>query len=288
MANPGCDNIKSVEKDTRTELLLTINKEIFNVEEKNQLLTEIVKNNYYVGFDSKNYLMFAQYNTSLYIVNTKFLLDEYMFYLITKKEDESGMKIVKRSKVKSNYRISDILKFVDENFEERNLQSFRVEYVEELIREKIPILETVGIFINDRLQIEKIPYIDLFEELPNKNSENFIKNYLSYIPMIYYSVIEAIAKSYKNIKNDFNKMQQNENLNFMIEVCKIIAHYNANYYLEYLCKLEDEECNKFLRDFIMLQIKKDCGFFIRKNIKEESLLEKIVDTETLYTVFERC
>jgi hypothetical protein len=52
--------------------------------------------------------------------------------------------------------------------------------------------------------------------------------------------------------------------------------------------LDDEECNRMLRDYIMTGIKKDSGFFIRKNIKDENLIEKIVDTETLYTVFERC
>ena len=109
--------------------------------------------------------------------------------------------------------------------------------------------------------------------------------------MIYYSVIEALLKFYKkeDICNNLNsKTLQNENLNFILAICKIIAHYNSNYYIEFLCSLEEDEQTRFLRDYVISQIKKDSGFFIRKNLREESVIEKIVDTETLYSVFERC
>ena len=62
-----------------------------------------------------------------------------------------------------------------------------------------------------------------------------------------------------------------------------------NFYLEYFSKLKSiDDINYYLRDFLFYEIKTDRDFFIRKNLKNENLIEKIVDTETLYTVFERC
>ena len=109
--------------------------------------------------------------------------------------------------------------------------------------------------------------------------------------MIYFSIIELIVKENNIIKNKklgiSNFPQTNDNLNFIIEVYKILSFYFSNFYMEYLSKINIEDANFFLRDIIFNQIKTD-NFFIRKNLKEELIVEKIVDTETLYTVFERC
>jgi len=299
-------------KYSQNEFILTIHNELFDPKEKNKEVTEIIRNNYYVGFDCKNYLTFAQFNTSLYLMNTKLLMEEYFLYLLTKGENDknssksksefkSNSNFIKSLRVKSNYQISDIFKFVEDNFTKKaneltqlTLETCGLNIIYELIREKIPVLEAVNININSLFQIEEIVYIDLFDNISDTNNKvNFKKNFLCYVPMIYYSVIEALLKFYK--KEDINsslynlnKSLQNENLNFILAIFKIIAHYNSNYYIEFLCNLEEEERTIYLRDYVISQIKKDTGFFIRKNLREESVIEKIVDTETLYSVFERC
>jgi hypothetical protein len=70
----------------------------------------------------------------------------------------------------------------------------------------------------------------------------------------------------------------------MIEIIKIYSYYLANLYIEYL-SVDDINTNKFLK-FFFQNLKKN--FIIRKNLKLEYLIEKIIDTETLYSVFERC
>ena len=53
-------------------------------------------------------------------------------------------------------------------------------------------------------------------------------------------------------------------------------------------KQTEEFIASFIRDIVLYNMKNDAQFQIRRNVKMAALIEKITDTETLYTVFERC
>ena len=58
--------------------------------------------------------------------------------------------------------------------------------------------------------------------------------------------------------------------------------------MEFLIKEDEEFINIFFRDIILYDIKVDKSFALRKKLKPQEICEKLIDTETLYTVFERC
>jgi DNA mismatch repair protein MLH1 len=275
-----------------TDILHSIYDNLFNEDRRNSYLTEILKNSFYVGYENQNNLLFIQYQTSLYIINCKFLLKEYFLYLITKGSHQNFINL----KIKSSYSVENIFKFIKENclhdkygdgiieskFKEVEQNSI---YIEDLIREKIELLKLLGIKINNSLQVEETFLINLFPQGDISNIKNMKKNFLCYIPLIYYSIIEYVSFQSKQIKNS---QIINENLNFLLETSKIYAFYLSNYYSEFIRKLPIEQANFLLKECVIALIKSDKDFFLRKNIKEDEILEKIIDTETLYTVFERC
>jgi DNA mismatch repair protein MLH1 len=275
-----------------TDILHSIFDNLFNEDRRNSYLTEILKNSFYVGYENQNNLLFIQYQTSLYIINCKYLLKEYFLYLITKGRHQNFINF----KIKSSYSVENIFQFIKENclhdkycdgiienkFKEVEQNTL---YIEDLIREKIELLKLLGIKINNSLQVEETFLINLFPQGDISNIKNMKKNFLCYIPLIYYSIIEYV--SFQSKQNE-NSQNINENLNFILESSKIYAFYLSNYYSEFITKLPIQQANFLLKECVIALIKSDKDFFLRKNIKEDEMLEKIIDTETLYTVFERC
>jgi DNA mismatch repair protein MutL len=297
---------------TFQDCLILIFSEIFNPKLKNFYFSDIIKNNFYVGYENKNNLAFIQFNTSLFAANLKFLLEEYFLYKILKSERNNFLKF----KIKSGYKIENIIDFVEQNcindFDIFNLRKIKQNKnnLLEILNSKVELLRNLGIIINPRTeQLEEIFLINLFPSIDRKDNSydeenygnninykfclnSFKKNFLCYIPLIYYSIIEILVNLKSRTMNNSNmnqySFQENENLNLILEIIKIYSHYMASYYVEYLSKTTIEEANFFLRDILFYNLKKENNFVIRKNIKEEDILEKIIDTETLYTVFERC
>ncbi len=58
--------------------------------------------------------------------------------------------------------------------------------------------------------------------------------------------------------------------------------------MDYLRNENEEFIGIFFRDIILYDIKADKNFMLRKKLKPQEIYEKLIDTETLYTVFERC
>lgn len=281
--NTGNKN-ETVEQPKATQVASEIFGQIYSDNNKNYYSTDVIKNSFYVGYESKNTLTFIQFKTSLFMVNTKFLIQEYFLYLFLKNESISHIK------VKSNYKIENIISFIEDTCKsdydsqllkkiKNNLDNLNTKF----IPNKIEVLKSFDFLINkDTLQLESLPFINIFEE------SKYMADFLCYVPLFYYSVIELITKIELGENISKNQFQMNENLNFILEVYKTLSYYIANYYIEYISNMHIDDANSFLRDTLFYQLKLDGGFFIRKNIKEEDIIEKVVDTETLYTVFERC
>ena len=138
---------------------------------------------------------------------------------------------------------------------------------------------TDGMIEYEGIYIKKVKVINFF------TNKNFIENLIPYLPMIYYSIIERLFKE-RNANNI--QCNVNKNLNIIVDVVKIYSHYLSNAYIEYINKQNEDFMTNFYRDVIFYNIKQDSCFKIRKNVKIEQICEKIIDTETLYTVFERC
>lgn len=257
-------NNNSIFNDT----IKTIFNSIFSDDKFNQEINEIIKNSFFIGYEEETNFTFIQHNTSMYLINSKLLFEEYFLFILLNQSFDK----IENIKINSEYNLNDLINFVEENLYENTLNK---ETIKDKLKAKINIFNSLNIKIDDSFQMVEAPFINL--EVANK----FKHLYLTYIPMLYYSLMERIEKPIKEA------IISNENLNFILDVYKIISHYTANFYLEYLSKIGLEEANKYLRNVFYVLIKTE-KFFIRKNIKEAELLEKVIDTETLYTVFERC
>jgi DNA mismatch repair protein MutL len=245
------------------ECLSCIFNELYNTDNINEKVTGIFRNCYYIGYESDNQLAFIQHDTSLYIINIRTLLQEYFLNLILQNKQKETIK------VKSVYSYDDLFVFFRSNID----PSFAEGKAREVLMEKSHLLKLLNVSMNQDFHIAEILFIDLGID------QSYRKHFLNNLPLFIYSLIELM-----NTEGGVN-MTTNSNLNFLIEVCKIYTFYLANVYLQYL-RSSDATANKFLKNlFTELKVSK---FFIRKNIKEDYLIEKIVDTETLYTVFERC
>lgn len=270
--------IVNEEKKDNNEIYKTIYDNIYikedNSEEKNEIINRIIKNNYFVGYDNVNSIIFLQYMTSLYIINAKYLLDEYFLYLIL---SNNSTYIETINIKKSSYTLSDIFRFINDNFPDKRKSLIKMRDKSEIIENAIKNNEINkygnGLIEFDNVIIKKIKVINFF------TNKDFINNFLSYIPLMHFSTLEVIF-----LQNENN----NTNLNIILHIVKVYAHYLSNAYIEYVNKHNDEFYKNFFRDVILFNMQNDTSFYIRNKIKNENLCEKIIDTETLYTVFERC
>ena len=294
------NKIDSKHKDNNTNNSVQINNEqyinncIFNtiynslftneVSNDNDIITTILKDNYYVGYDKLNYLTFIQYQTSLYIINTKLLLDEYFLYLTLSNSQLNKDTIVINPQ---SYSLENTLQFINDNFPDKRTYLTNIANV---INDICVLLSNISLSNNlftlkDNV-LHKITIYNFF------NNDSFITEFITYIPMLLFSFIEhtytTITSSLSSQSNNINAIQSNTNLNYLTELIQIYCHYLSNAYIEYLSKQNEEFIASFMRDIVLYNIKNDVHFQIRHNVKMSALIEKITDTETLYTVFERC
>ena len=251
-----------------------------NDEKNNKILTEILKKGFFVGYDFQNDYLFIQYMTSLYIINPKNLLMEFFLYNFLSGDSK---KYIEKILIKSNFSFENIILFIENNFPEKKKKieiiKNNIDYIKDNIIKKCQFLIKDFFEIDDNYSIKNIKICNFF------SNKIYIKFFLSYIPLIYYSIMELIYFNEQN--NNKNNIQQNENMNIILDSLRIFCYYQSISYIEYLKKEGEDFTKKFYRDIILYNIKNN-DFIIRKNLKENFIYEKIIDTETLYTVFERC
>lgn len=282
----------------------------------NNFLTEVIKNCYYIGFEEANSLAFIQYETSLFLINLEFFFFEVILHRILTQKGFRAVKI----EIDSNFDLLNLIKMVEENFSEEiqikdekkpkaEIKSIKLILNKEFcLDRKIKNFETimnqfVGIKYNEHNSIKEILFVDLFEA--NVPYKNFVKN----IPFLNYSLLKELFEKYekeaKNSNNEYNnsrsffsenlfndKNQKAEYDNYYLsqvyEFIKIYAFYLSKFYIDWFKnEYEREENDLLLKNFLFTEIRSN-GFSIRKNVKANMIVEKLIDTETLYTVFERC
>ena len=262
------------------------NNEIDEDENKiNYGLNNIFKEGIYIGYIKNNFCFTLQYQTSMYLINTRALLQEYFFYqlLISHNGNNSFVENIKISS--ESFSLEKLFSFISEQFsdnEEKNNHAKtmleKIDYIKSNIIPTTKILSKGIIEFNEDNLINKIKLVNFFK------NDKFIVFCMDYIPLIYFSIIEHIYFS----KEENSKIQENKNINCIIDIIKIISYYYATAYLDFLKNENEEFINIFFRDIILSDIKSDKNFILRKKLKPQELCEKLIDTAKLYTVFERC
>ena len=257
-------------------------------EEENKIniaLNNIFKQGVYVGFIKNNLNFTLQYQTSIYLVNSRVLLQEYFFYqlLISHNGLNSYVETIRLNS--DSFSLKNLFTFISNQFsdsqEHKNHSDTMLKNIDYINSNIIPTAKvlTKGILdFDDNNIINEIKIINFFK------NDKFIVFCLDYIPLIYFSIIEHIYFS----KEEKTNIQENKNINCIIDLIKIICYYYATAYLEFLNQQDEEFNNIFFSYIILYDIKVDKNFSLRKKLKPQEICEKLIDTETLYTVFERC
>ena len=277
--NVNIKNQEIIKNSIFTKIYESMFQDNENEKKINENLTEIVKKGVFVGYDLKNNNLFLQYETSLYIINPKTLLLEFILYNFLSGDSKN---FIEKIQIKTNFSIENVFLFIEKNFPEKNISLKEIKQNIEYVKNNI--IKKISTLIDYFLEIKEFS-IKSFRICNFFLSKNYIKHFISYMPLIYYSIIELIFNNEKS--NELKLNQENLNLNIMMESLKIFCYYQSISYIEYLIKEGIDFTKKFFRDIILFNIK-ESNFNIRKNIKDNMICEKIIDTETLYTVFERC
>ena len=251
----------------------------------NYTINNIFKQGSYIGYIKNNLYFTLQYQTSMYLINTRVLLQEYFFYQILISHDNNNSFVEKIKLSSPFFSLENLFKFISEQFNDNiekkshaNIMLQKIDYINSNIIPTTKILTKGIIEFDEKNIINEIKMVNFFK------NDKFIIFCLDYIPLIYFSIIEHIYF----FKEEKSNIQENKNINCIIDLIKIISYYYALAYVEFLKKENDEFINIFFRDIILYDIKADKNFLLRKKLKPQELYEKLIDTETLYTVFERC
>ena len=257
-------------------------------EEENKInigLNNIFKQGVYVGFIKNNLNFTLQYQTSIYLVNSRVLLQEYFFYQLLISHNGLNSYVETIGLNSDSFSLKNLFTFISnqfyDNIEQKNHSDTMLQKIDYINSNIIPTAKvlTKGIIgFNDKNIINEIKIVNFFK------NDKFVVFCLDYIPLIYFSIIEHIYFS----KEEKSNVQENKNINCIIDLIKIISYYYATAYMEFLIKENEEFINIFFRDIILYDIKVDKNFALRKKLKPQEVCEKLIDTETLYTVFERC
>ena len=251
----------------------------------NYTINNIFKQGSYIGYIKNNLYFTLQYQTSMYLINTHVLLQEYFFYQILISHDNNNSFVEKIKLSSPFFSLENLFKFISEQFNDNiekkshaDIMLQKIDYINSNIIPTTKILMKGIIEFDEKNIINEIKMVNFFK------NDKFIIFCLDYIPLIYFSIIEHIYF----FKEEKSNIQENKNINCIIDLIKIISYYYALTYVEFLKKENDEFINIFFRDIILYDIKADKNFLLRKKLKPQELYEKLIDTETLYTVFERC
>ena len=251
----------------------------------NYTINNIFKQGSYIGYIKNNLYFTLQYQTSMYLINTRVLLQEYFFYQILISHDNNNSFVEKIKLSSPFFSLENLFKFISEQFNDNiekkshaDIMLQKIDYINSNIIPTTKILTKGIIEFDEKNIINEIKMVNFFK------NDKFIIFCLNYIPLIYFSIIEHIYF----FKEEKSNIQENKNINCIIDLIKIISYYYALAYVEFLKKENDEFINIFFRDIILYDIKADKNFLLRKKLKPQELYEKLIDTETLYTVFERC
>ena len=251
----------------------------------NYTLNNIFKQGTYIGYIKNNFFITLQYQTSMYLINTRVLLQEYFFYQILISYDGNNSYVENISLSSEFFSLEKLFSFISEQFndniEKKNHADIMLEKIDYI---KSNIIPTTKILTKGIIEFDEKDIISGIKMVNFFKNDKFIVFCLDYIPLIYFSIVEHIYF----FKEEKSNIQENKNINCIIDLIKIISYYYALAYVEFLKKENEEFINIFFRDIILYDIKADKNFLLRKTLKPQEIYEKLIDTETLYTVFERC
>lgn len=290
------DNNEKTNKNNEN-LLQTFIDIIYKYENKE--ITKIIKNNVYIGID-QDYYGYLQYDNSLYIFSLYRILEEFIFYsILNMNQSTVSIDIIILNTINNDmntYSIENVIEYAEELLEiDIDLRLFRkIDYSE--IRKSIKFHKNlfeilnieVDVLENGDIRLYSIPYIDINKYFGKENKVNI--NF--YLPLIFYSFLRSSYNFYiKQKKNGFKTdLTDLNNVNFIVEIDFILSKFISNAILDVNFNEDTEFFNK-LRLFFSLGLnffKNSSKYVFRNGLLVEDYFEKIVDTQVLYTIFERC
>ena len=129
-------------------------------------------------------------------------------------------------------------------------------------------MDILSIKYDDNFFIKTIPFV-----FSDSISQESITSFDDYLPILIYSILyhlKFLSQETKKIENLF-------------EIIKIIAFYIK----QFLLNQDSLDKEYFIKNVIFAEIKTS-NFVLRNSLKIDMLIEKLIDTESLYNIFERC
>ena len=177
-----------IEEEQKSEINDSIEEEENKI---NLALNTIFKEGVFIGFIKSNLKFTLQYQTSLYLVNTRVLLQEYFFYQILTSHNGSNS-FIENIKINCDtFSLENLFYFISEQFSDNkekkdhaDIMLQKIDYIKSNIIPITKILTKGVISFNDNNIIEEIKMVNFFK------NDKFIIFCMDYIPLIYFSIIE--------------------------------------------------------------------------------------------------
>ena len=162
------------------------NNEIDEDENKiNIRLNNVFKEGIYIGFIKNNLCFTLQYQTSMYLINTRVLLQEYFFYQILISHDGNNSFVENIKLSSESFTLENLFSFISEQFsdniEKKNhadIMLKNIDYIKSNIIPTAKILTKGIIEFNNNDIINRIKIVNFF------NNDRFIIFCLDYISLI--------------------------------------------------------------------------------------------------------
>ena len=196
----------------------------------NYTINNIFKQGSYIGYIKNNLYFTLQYQTSMYLINTRVLLQEYFFYQILISHDNNNSFVEKIKLSSPFFSLENLFKFISEQFNDNiekkshaDIMLQKIDYINSNIIPTTKILMKGIIEFDEKNIINEIKMVNFFK------NDKFIIFCLDYIPLIYFSIIEHIYF----FKEEKSNIQENKNINCIIDLIKIISYYYTLAYVEF-------------------------------------------------------
>ena len=173
----------------------------------NYTINNIFKQGSYIGYIKNNLYFTLQYQTSMYLINTRVLLQEYFFYQILISHDNNNSFVEKIKLSSPFFSLENLFKFISEQFNDNiekkshaDIMLQKIDYIYSNIIPTTKILTKGIIEFDEKNIINEIKMVNFFK------NDKFIIFCLDYIPLIYLALLNIFIFSkrknliYKKIK----------------------------------------------------------------------------------------
>lgn len=289
-------------KQIKKKVIQCFSTSLYMSQNCNPEVTEIMKKCFLVGVD-REMNGYIQHNTSLYLLNVvEFIADVYLFFYVSEADSKSTYDFtIDEITLDScnSFSIEEIIEYVEFQLGINEQNSIKAESTSSLLKAASyysEILELIGVRV--KVEAEHLVFMSVPNLKLNCATEHQLEEY--YHPFITYSILKCCFDYYSgnDAKESFTAVNGKSNLHFILETLKILCYFQSQSIpfqlnLQIERKESDEILNKELnsiKSYVskLIGLIKVSNYSFRSSYSPEFMIQKLTDTETLYTVFERC